>query len=352
MSRVKGWCGPLQIVGFLAVLLFAYTWTTPLRDIYGISVRNALMAREMLENGIAFIPRAMGHLYPDYPPLYFWLEVLFSLPAGRVSTLSVALPSALSAVGLVALTFRFGCEINRRIGWLAALILATSPSFWLEAGSATIDMLLAFHVMAAITCLYFRDRTGDARKRTLYICGALTFFVLAFLTKGLIGIVLLAAAWGGYLLMQRRLKDLVLFGLLAVFVGAVCVAGHLAMAWKAGGVDFVHDVIEMQFAGRVGQKANAPVYYYIICLLGAAGPWCFWCIPALARFFGRPLTGSRLFQLRKSMPIHPVNRLALIWFLGVLIIFTVASTKHSHYLLPLFPALAIMLAISVNRVVD
>ena len=115
---------PLKLLGFLAFFLFAYTWTTPLRDIYGLDVRNALMAREMLENGITFIPRAMGQLYPDYPPLYFWLEVLFSMPLGHINTLSVVIPSALSAIGLIALTFRLGCEINRRVGWLAALITA------------------------------------------------------------------------------------------------------------------------------------------------------------------------------------------------------------------------------------
>ncbi len=88
-----------KLAGFLLVLLLAYTWAQPFREIYGLEARNALMAREMLEDGLSLIPKALGRPYPDYPPLYFWLETVFSMPLGHVTPLSAVLPSAILLFG-------------------------------------------------------------------------------------------------------------------------------------------------------------------------------------------------------------------------------------------------------------
>lgn len=350
MPKETSETGALQLAGFLLALLFAYTWALPLRDIYGLDVRNALMAREMLEEGMTLIPRAMGQFYPDYPPLYFWLETLFSIPFGRMTTFSAVLPSALSAVGLVGLTYYLGSRVNRRVGRLAAGILATAPSFWHEAGSATIDMLLAFTVMATITALYCRDNSRQPRKRAFYLSLAVLFWVLAFFTKGPIGIVLPAAAWGGYLLLEKRVKDLLLFALLAVFVAIACAGGELLIAWRQGGVELVGEMIQMQLTSRVGQKENKPIYYYFIGLLGVGGPWILWCFPALKRLLEEWRSGVGFHPFRAVRTQHLVVKLSLVWFCAVFAIFTAASTKHGRYILPLFPPLSILLALAVDRV--
>lgn len=142
-----------RLPGVLFIFLITYTWAKPFRDIYGLETRNALMAREMLEDGISLIPKVLGQPYPDYPPLYFWLE----------------------------------------------------------AGSVTIDMLLAFNITAAIFCLYFRDNSQHFRVKITYTISAVIFLIFAFLTKGLIGIVLPGISWGGYLLWERRWKHLFSF---------------------------------------------------------------------------------------------------------------------------------------------
>lgn len=340
-----------KIIGFLALALAAYIWTAPFRDLYSLEARNALMAREMIEGGPTFIPLAMGRLYLDYPPLYFWLEALFSLPFGHVTTLSAVLPSALSATGILALTFRLGREINSRVGWLAAIILATFPEFWLKAGRATIDMVLAFNVAAAVMCFYFRDKTENPQKRIWHTFGMSVFLILAFLTKGPVGLVLPGVVWGGYLLLERRLKDFGRFTLFMAFMGVVCVSGELAVVWKQGGMDLIRDVVRSQVTGRLGGKPNNPIYYYAIYLIRAAGPWWLWCIPAFCHLFSRIRKGGISSMSQQKMPSHPVIRLALVWFLLVFILFSLASVRHGRYLLPLFPALAILLALMVDWLV-
>lgn len=342
----------VRLGGFLSVLLLAYTWTQPFREIYGLEARNALMAREMLEDGLSLIPKALGRPYPDYPPLYFWLETLFSMPLGHVSPLSASLPSALSAVGLVALTFFLGRRISSVIGWLSALILATMPPFWLEAGSATIDMLLAFTVTAAIFCLYLRDQDCRFQKSTAYAVAAAIFLVLAFLTKGPIGIVLPGVSWGGYLLWERRWKDVPAFVLFVFAVGLMCMAIELAIVYHAGGRHLVDDVVRMQVGGRIGTKSNEPFFYYFICLLEIGSLW--WLLIAASGFRSEktPSEHQRRSVLRQLVSTHAVIRLMLTWSSGMLAIFTIASTRHARYLLPLYPAAAVIIATWVDHLLE
>ena len=342
----------LYFCSFLFFMLCLYTWAIPFREIFGLEVRNALITREMLDGGLTIIPHAIGRHYPDYPSLFFWTATLFSMPFGQVTPLSVTLPSTLSAIGLVALSFRMGREINPRVGWLAALILATFPEFWMKACEGTIDMVMVFHVASAVTCLYFRDKTDRAKVQSIYALGAGIFLILGFLTKGPIGPVLTGTVWGSYLFVERRIKDILIFFLFMAGIFAVCVLGEIIAVWlHGGGAELIRKVIHAQVTGRVGERPNSPYHYYLIVLLGVGSLWWLWCIPGLKRFLSG-LREAKLTAFRQILPKHPVNRLALVWLLGGLTIFTLATTKHSRYLLPLFSPLAILLATNVDRMLE
>ena len=334
---------------FSGLILLAYTWSTPFRDLYGLEARNALMAREMLEGGLSLIPKVLGRPYPDYPPLYFWLETLFSWPYGHVCTFSAVFPSALAASGLVVLSYYLGREISYRAGWLTALILATCPEFWLKGSRATIDMLLAFEVTLALFFLYQRYKEKRPVRRWWYILGTALAMIAAFFTKGPIGLVLPGGIWGGYLFFGRRWRDFIRFFLAMVFLSLICVGAELALLWQHGGVDLVHNVIDKQVTERVGKESNRSIFYYPCYLLRAAGPWWLWGIAAAVSCLGlkQYATGSR--GLLGLVPQHPVIRLALVWFFVVFVIFSLASSRHGRYLLPLFPSLAILISVAVDR---
>lgn len=334
---------------FSGLVLLAYTWSTPFRDIYGLEARNALMAREMLEGGLSLIPKVLGRPYPDYPPLYFWLETLFSWPFGHVCTFSAVFPSALAASGLVALSYYLGREISYRAGWLTALILATCPEFWLKGSRATIDMLLAFEVTLALFFLYQRYKEERPVRQWWYVMGAALAMIAAFFTKGPIGLVLPGGIWGGYLFFERQWRDFIRFFITMVFLSLICVGAELALLWQQGGMDLVRNVIDKQVMGRLGKASNRSFLYYPCFLLRAAGPWWLWGIAAVGSCLGlkQYATGSR--GLRGLVPQHPVIRLALVWFLVVFVIFSLASTRHGRYLLPLFPPLAILISVAVDR---
>jgi 4-amino-4-deoxy-L-arabinose transferase-like glycosyltransferase len=337
---------------FALILLAAFVAALPFRDIFGQEIRNAFFAREMLGNGLSLIPHVLGKPYPDYPPLYFWLEVLFSLPAGHVSNLSAVAPSSFSALGLLFLAFFFGREITPRVGWLSALLLATVPDFWIEAGTASIDMLLAFHVCAALLCLYFREKWKDSGKKILLSMAVPLFIFLAFFTKGPIGLVLPAAAWGGYLLMEKRGKSFFLFTLFMAGMASLCVGSELMFVWKNGGSELVRKVIRMQVTGRLGEESTHPFYYYIFCILGSGGIWFLFCSPLWLRSVSRIRHQGWTSGLRGILPVQPILRLSLAWFFSTFAIFSLASTRHSRYLLPLYPALAVLLAYTVEQILQ
>ncbi|HEY3567432.1 MAG TPA: glycosyltransferase family 39 protein [Thermoanaerobaculia bacterium] len=63
-------------------------------------------AREMIADGHWMVPRVLGEVTTDKPPLFFWLIALVSLPWGGVSAWTARLPSLLAALGTLALTMR------------------------------------------------------------------------------------------------------------------------------------------------------------------------------------------------------------------------------------------------------
>ena len=343
--KTKPW---LRLIGLLLFFFLAYTWSVPFRDIYGLEIRNALMAREMLENGLTIIPKVLGCYYPDYLPFYFWLATIFSMPVGTVSTLSAVFPSALAAVGLLALTYYLASRINRRTGWLSALILATIPSFWLNAGSASIDMLLAFFVTAAIICFYCKDEDNNPRRKNVYILTGGVALLAAFMVKGPIGIVLPAVTWGGYLLLNKRFKDLVLFSFFILVVGLLCVGLELSLAYEAGGKGLVDDIIRMQVTGRL-TVANKPFYYYFISLLEIGSLWWLLIIVCSYVLVRAGKAKQEVCEFANQQLGNSVNRLVFSWVLGIFTVFSLAATKHARYLLPLYPALSIILAVWVQH---
>lgn len=323
--------------------LVAYIWATPLRDLFGLEARNGLFTKIMVTDGPSLIPTVMGTPYTDYPPLYFWLSWLFSLPAGHVTTLSVVLPSALAAASMVCITFVLARKCSGQTAIIAALALATCPDYWLKSGRATIDMLLAVWVSLTVFFLYLRHGRSASGTGKITEIAAFGMMLLAFLTKGPVGLVLPMGIWSTFLVSEKKWRPLLSFAIKSLLLAASCIGIELLFLWKSGGSELIQKVFEAQLAGRVGEEANEPVYYYFLFLLSGSAPW--W-IPACLGFFRTGRQDATYVNARTFMTdffSHEIMRLAACWFFFVLLLFTLASTRHSRYLLPLFPALFLLI---------
>jgi len=112
--------------------------------------RFALIARDMVETGQWLFPQVGGDLYQDKPPVFFW-----SIAAGYLVTgslrLAFLLPSLLAGLATLWLVYDLGRRAwSREAGLAAALLLAVSVQFVIQARFAQIDMLLTFFTTAAL----------------------------------------------------------------------------------------------------------------------------------------------------------------------------------------------------------
>lgn len=112
--------------------------------------RFVLVARQMFDGGSWLFPHRGQELYPDKPPLYFWLL------AGARALLgswrwSFLLPSLLSGLGVLALTYDLGRRLwNHRAGLLAAVAVLSVLQFDYQFKRAQIDPTLVFTTTAAL----------------------------------------------------------------------------------------------------------------------------------------------------------------------------------------------------------
>lgn len=112
--------------------------------------RFALIARDMTASGDWLFPRVGGDLYQDKPPVFFWAIAGFYEITGELRV-AFLLPSLLAALGTLLLVYDLGRRLwSREAGFAAALLLAVSLQFVMQARAAQIDMLLTFFATAAL----------------------------------------------------------------------------------------------------------------------------------------------------------------------------------------------------------
>ena len=119
------WVQILLLLGFCFLLYFINLgrWDLWNPD----EPRYAQVAREMIQGGDWILMHFNGAVYPDKPPLFFWLIALSSFLWNGFTSFSVRFPSALFGTLTVVSTFFIGRRLyGSRIGFLSGLILATT----------------------------------------------------------------------------------------------------------------------------------------------------------------------------------------------------------------------------------
>ncbi|HEU4402108.1 MAG TPA: glycosyltransferase family 39 protein, partial [Candidatus Polarisedimenticolia bacterium] len=290
-------------------------------------------AREMVADGRWAVPHVNGVVTTDKPPLFFWIIALLSLPSGHVSSLTARLPSALAALGAVALTVRMGRRLSgERAGALAGLVLATTHLHWDKSRSAQIDALLGFLILAALS-LFAEWRAGGAHGRRagllFWLCLA-----LAVLAKGPVGLLLPLGIALVTLALDRRLVDWRRF---APFTGpllfAAIVAGWMAAATLGGAGEYsVWEAFRRHVLERAlfGMHHVQPPWYYLKVLPVQLLPW------------SGLLPGALLLAWRRRRDAD--DRFLLVFFLFVVVFFSLSTEKRDLYVLPACPAFALLVA--------
>ena len=295
--------------------------------------REGLVVQAMVATGNWILPLINGDYIPFKPPLFHWVGVLAALIVGRVDEFVVRLPSALFGMLGVLMTYGVGKRLwNRRVGFLAAVVLATGFEWWHAAIITQVDMTLAFFISAALMLFYFLYQQEQARTaRSL----ALAFLLaLATLAKGPLGVAVPSFVILVFLLLRRDIAFLKKLPLVRGAATFLLVAGSwYGLAFLQEGWSFLRrQILDETLRTGVGSYGHhQPFYYFVPVLLYNMLPWSFF-FPALAGF---------LYRKRHRLAEEHLLYL-LAWLVAVFVFFSVFLGKRGIYILPLYPAAALL----------
>ena len=346
----------------------------------------------MFQRGDWVVPTFNSELRTDKPPLAYWFMICAYHLFG-VTEFSARLPSAILAIGTTLATYHLGrLLLSSRAGLWAALILATSPMFVWVGRAATPDSALVFSTTAALLIYVWSvsggqegcfvsnwnaTRSGDVSaampRSTMATIGVYAFLGLAMLAKGPVGLLLPSATIGLFMLMLRAtrtspglpperstLASLSVYYLRIAFlrlIDAICRLPNVLWAMRP-----------LLLATTVLVVA-LPWYLLVAVRTGGAWPRGFFLTHNLERFL-QPIgghSGTLLFQplaiaagifpwtlillagirqsvrrLRTGDPQAAAYLFLMSWVLIWLVFFSVCETKLPNYLVPVYPALAII----------
>ena len=295
--------------------------------------REGLVVQEMQRTGSWLVPMRPHGIPTRKPPAYYWAaSITFAVLPDRPE-LALRLPSALLATLAVLVTWLVVRRTVEPAAALpAALVLATSFEWTRAAVSARVDMTLAAALTGVFAALAVALERPSPRTTLLGAAARAT----AVLAKGPVGIVLPCAAVLAFAGLQRNAR-LPLQLRLPHMVGlavVLCSFWYLA-AWARLGPEFL-DVVLRENVGRFVDTdaadtghAHGPFYLLGLGLVGLL-PWTLLLPLVLAPF-------------RMRTPGRPVLSFAAVWSIVVVVFFSLATSKRSVYLLPAFPAIALLL---------
>jgi 4-amino-4-deoxy-L-arabinose transferase-like glycosyltransferase len=300
-------------------------------------------AREMYLRNDWVTPSVNGVYFFDKPPLALWLCVI-SFKLFGVSEWSARLPVALAACALVFATCRFGTAVfGKTQGLLAAAILALSPMFLGTARQMTMDIHQTLWITLALFSFYSAYVSQSRLRAALYpACWLCTG--MGVMAKSVPGLLPLLAAFV-FLLVEhrhcmlqaaRRVWQTQPITGLAILT-AVVAPWHWA-AYRANGDIFYQEywvLHHLQLASGGDFSHKQPFWYYVPMLLVGMFPFSLW-IPSALRTAAKPDV------------VEPDQRRALkfllIWAVCIFLFFTGMKSKLISYLLPMYPAAALLTA--------
>jgi 4-amino-4-deoxy-L-arabinose transferase-like glycosyltransferase len=351
---------PLWLV-FAAVLL---CWNLNYAPLWNPDEgRYAAAALEMAQpfNGAAdwIVPHLNSVPRLNKPPLVYWLSAIFLEVFGHNAG-AVRLTSVLAALGVLLVVWQLGKRMfGAATGVLAGLVWATSTLPFILSHTLNTDMLLTFTIALALLGLWMMSEE-EARSEGQKVRGAALAGIglgLAMLAKGPVGVVLPIGIWGLARVLTWRRRTFSGFPWLACLV-AVILAALISAPWYVAIAqvhpEFLHTFLFgeniARLTGSQFYHKPEPFYFYLPILLIGAFPWTAFLIPAVAllvRDFRRKST-------KEDTSSTQCTEQRSCWFLWlwtavVVGLFSLSHVKLVTYILPAFPALAILIAQAIAK---
>jgi 4-amino-4-deoxy-L-arabinose transferase-like glycosyltransferase len=303
----------------------------------------SVTAREMLASGDWVWPTFNGQPRLVKTPLSYWLVAGLAKITGRVDEFTARLPSVIFAVlSVVAILYFVNQWLSFRVAVLSASVWTTSLGYIRYSHNARPEMALTFFILLCFLSFYSAVTAKGRDKHVVYMLIFWISFAFANLAKGPIPLPLVLIPLFFYVAIfrqWRRLFDWVSVIGFIIFL-AIVLPWPLAIAhklnwdlrlWKKEFVD--------RFLGEY-RPGGKPFFYYSFIMFQFIIPWVAFLPMALAAPFYRVWNKKR-----------PVMQFLWLWFVMGIVFLTISGGKRQHYIIPLMPAMAILIGILIEDMV-
>jgi 4-amino-4-deoxy-L-arabinose transferase-like glycosyltransferase len=309
----------------------------------------AQATKQMIETGDYVDIRYQDDVRYRKPVGIYWLQAgvvnvasALGLPNARISIWLYRLPSLFGAIGAVLATYWCALAfVSRRGAVLAALMLMSSSILGVEARLAKTDAMLLFTVVAAMAVLaraYLAPRRGDAQPGLGQVAIFWTALAVGILIKGPMILMVVGLAAAALVVLDRSARWLLalrpILGLLWLLVFVL--PWFIAIYARVGAQFLIGSVGEDMLAKVASPQEThgAPPGLYLILFF--------------VTFFPASILAGLAAPAVWAVRREAAARFLLAWIVPSWIVFEAVITKLPHYVLPLYPAIAILTAGAVE----
>jgi 4-amino-4-deoxy-L-arabinose transferase-like glycosyltransferase len=310
--------------------------------------RFAQATKQMIESGDYIDIRYQDEVRYKKPVGIYWLQAgvvkvaeAVGVPQARTQIWLYRIPSLLGATGAVLLTYWAALAfVTRRTAYLAGVMMATSLLLGVEARLAKTDAMLLLCCVAALGVMaraYLQSTDRDIGWGhalilwTALAVGILLKGPLILMVVGLAAVSLAIADRSARWLMRLRPLVGILWLLILVLPWFVAIMARAGDSFLQESV--AQDLLAKVFQGQ--ETHGAPPGYYLLLFW-----FTFWPAAPLAA-----IVAPSVWRERRE----PATRFLLAWIVPSWIVFELVITKLPHYVLPLYPAIAILIASAIER---
>jgi 4-amino-4-deoxy-L-arabinose transferase-like glycosyltransferase len=297
----------------------------------------------MVVTGDLVTPRLNGVKYFEKPPLFYWLQAV-SIKTFGIHFWSMRLWPMFFAIWGGIMVYVAGLTFfSRKTGLYAAGMLSTMLLYYVHSRLIVLDLAVSIFISATVLLAYGALHPFTKSKREPLLLGAYACAALACLTKGLIGIVLpglIFAVWGIFI--RDFYKILRLFSLKGILIFLVIAAPwHILVCLRNPDFAYFYFIGEhfLRYTTEAHRRFQPFLFFVPIIGFGIL-PWAGAISSSMKDLFNASKIQKTLSN--KETTCHETTLFLAVWSGVVFLFFSFSHSKLIPYILPVFPALALL----------